>query len=81
MFNARVAPQHGAVALHIFGTRQGTCPPGAALAGDARDAGSDGGAAGSSSAAVQEGDVAAGGPFGLAFNGSVIDLSSTFQPE
>jgi hypothetical protein len=31
-WNARTADQEGQVALHIFGVKNGTCPPGAALA-------------------------------------------------
>jgi hypothetical protein len=84
VYSARVAPQLGAVALHVFGTRQGTCPPGSVLVqGPRDDTGGSGGfwqSSGGSDAAAYD-DVAGGGPFGLTFNGSVIDLSSAFQSE
>lgn len=82
MYHARVAPQPGAVALHIFGTPAGTCPPGSALSGLGRNSssGGAGGAVSASSAAAQGALEADGGPFGLSFNGSVIDLSSSFLP-
>lgn len=83
MFNARVAPQPGAVALHLFGTPLGTCPPGSALSAPGRSGGSSGGAAAASAAAGASarsgGDD--GSPFALSANGTVIDLSSAFQPE
>ena len=31
MYGARVLPQAGSAALHIFGTPLGSCPPGSAL--------------------------------------------------
>lgn len=80
MYHARVLAQPGAVALHVFGTPNGTCPPGSALSALGRDSAAADGAPGASSAKAA-GDPAADGPFGLSFNGSVIDLSSSFQPE
>lgn len=84
VYGARVAPQLGAVALHVFGTRQGTCPPGSVLADGTRNGtGGSGGfwQGGGSDTAAPYDTLSAGGPFGLTFNGSVIDLSSAFQSE
>lgn len=80
MYGARVAPQLGAVALHIFGTRQGTCPPGSVLVEGTNSSGGFWKSSSSSSVGSYDG-AAAEGPFGLTFNGSVIDLSSAFQSE
>lgn len=85
VFNARTAPQPNAIALHIFGTPSGTCPPGTALSTLAHNesstdvVGSTGG--NSSDSVARESDPADGGPFGLSANGTVIDLSSSFQSE
>lgn len=92
--NAAAVPQPGAVALHVFGTPLGTCPPGTVLAGDARGNSSSSwldssggssttlGAGWAGWAAVDGGaDADAGGPFALSANGTVIDLSTSFQPE
>lgn len=83
VYSARVTPQLGAVALHIFGTRQGTCPPGSVLADSTRNStgGSSGFWQGGGSGLAATYDAVAAGPFGLTFNGSVIDLSSAFQSE
>ena len=99
MHNAAAVPQPGAVALHVYGTPLGTCPPGTALAGAARGnssaswldsgggagGGGGGGAAGAgwagAAAAAAAGGDEVDGPFALSANGTVIDLSTSFQPE
>ena len=83
-YHARVAAQGGDVALHIFGTPNGTCPPGAAVVGGRRN----------SSASVgheppqqpEQHALTTGQPVGmsdlsLSFTGDAIDLSSSFRPE
>lgn len=79
MYNARVVSQPAAVALHVFGTPLGTCPPGSSLSELGRN--SSGGSGGSSNSSGLPPAGGEGDPFVLSFNGSVIDLSSSFQPE
>lgn len=83
---AHAAGQPDAIALHIFGTPNGTCPPGSALRNPPPAASSAAPAtvAAMTPAAGQQGatgDTAQGvADLMLSVNGSVIDLSSAFQP-
>ena len=87
-----MAPQAGAVALHIFGTPLGTCPPGAALINGSASgiampgAGDDGSprvaaASEDSSAADSAGSVATASEDSFLFSpgSSAIKLSSSTQ--
>lgn len=66
VYNARVQSQPGAVALHVFGTRLGTCPPGSVLRGNGS---SSGGAPGGSAPSKDDSGAAGGHPlsFGVSF--------------
>lgn len=89
MYGAQVAPQPGAVALHVFGTSAGSCPPGAALRapGNRSAAGFPGpprsrpgtsGGEGSLAEPPVGGNGSAG--FLLSPNGTVIDISRNLLP-
>lgn len=89
LYSARVAPQPGAVALHVFGTPAGSCPPGAALRvpGNRSTAGSAGPprssiGSGGRSDSLDEPPVGGNGSAGflLSPNGTVIDISRSLLP-
>ena len=81
-YNGRALGQQSLVALHIFGVRNGTCPPGSAVR-DPSPASSATTAAGDSQQQQQQQEAeqtAAVSDLALSVNGSVIDLSSAFLP-
>ncbi|EFN53518.1 hypothetical protein CHLNCDRAFT_136597 [Chlorella variabilis] len=79
IYHARVQPQPDAVALHIFGSPLGTCPPGFALKQPGAGSGGANGAARGSASPVSssDGSFSEEADFGLFLNGTVIDLSSS----